>query len=93
MNVFRRHGKTYAMAMRPPCVLYPNRHEGVCLLKTDEKVNVHEYIGGRQHIRNVWVDVNDDWYVRWQGRWCRIDKHRGTDVWHITRVFTPLVDA
>lgn len=94
MKTFVRKGVTYAMAMRPPCGLYPNRCEGVILRKTNERVSVHECPGAKQHKRIVWVDENDDPYVRWDGKFCRIDNwYMYTSVWHITRMHTPLIDA
>lgn len=93
MNTFVRKGVTYACAMRPPCGVWPNRYEGVILRKTDERVNVHDAPLCRQYERIVWVDENDDWYVRWEGRFVRIDRHYGSDVWHPVRMYTPLIDA
>lgn len=94
MNVFRRKGVTYAAARRPACVLYPNRDEGVILRKTDERVNVQEYAGCKQHERIVWHDEGDEPYVRWYGKFRRIDRwYLYTDCWHIDHAYTALVDA
>ena len=94
MNTFVKKGVTYAMAMRPPCGLYPNRYEGVILRKTGERVNVREYAGAIHHQRIVWKDENDDPYVRWDGKFRRIDCwYLHTDYWHIDHAYTPLVDA
>lgn len=91
MNTFRHGGKTYAAVFRPSSLSFPNRHESVMLRKTGEKVNVHEYIRGPQKQRVVWADENDDWYVRWDKKFYRIDKHFGTDVWHLLYTHVPLV--
>lgn len=94
MYVFKRKGVTYAGAYRPPCGLYPNRNEGVILRKTDERVNVNEWAGCKQHERIVWRDECDAPYVRWDGKFRRIERwYLHTDVWHIDHSHTALVDA
>lgn len=94
MNVFQRKGVTYAAAYRPPCGLYPNRNEGVILRKTDERVRVFELAGWKSAERIVWMDVDNTRYVRWDGRFRRIEPwHSFKDDWRIDHSHTALRDA
>ena len=88
MNIFQRKGVTYAMAMRPPCGLWPNRSEGVVLRKTDERVMLF----GVERI--VWMDVDNTRYVRWDEKFHRIEPlHSFKDDWRIDHSHTALMDA
>lgn len=94
MNTFVRKGVTYASAMRPPCGLYPNRHEGVILRKTDEKVRVFEIATWKGAESVVWVDENNDPYVRWDGKFYHIGRWFSfRDDWGIDKTRSALIDA
>ena len=94
MNTFVRKGVTYAIAVRPPCGVWPNRNEGVILRKTDERVNVFQIEGWRSAERVVWVDEGDSPYVRWNGRFYHIEPWFSfKSDWRIDYMETPLVDA
>ena len=94
MHTFQKKGVMYAAAMRLPCGLWPNRHECVILRKTDERVSIRNSASRKQHERIVWRDEGNEPYVRWEGKFWRIDSwYMFTRCWHIDHQHTPLVDA